>query len=604
MNGKTTTSLEKVMGALVVIVMGFSILLVAAAQLAGRASCGEWLAGSSIISGLRFIVSGNAGDFGSSAAGCVPSAFSIWGTLGAFIAIVLILAGIIWWKWRSYLQSTKWLMKDIARREGVAQAKEVREIAGVKALMAKAESIRPGLHKPKYTDCGMVLGTCQGQKVAVSSEDSIILVGPPRSGKGFYLIINAILDSPGAVITTSTRADNYAATASVRAANGSTVTLFDPQGLSGLPSTLKWSPLQGCEKAMVAMRRAKVLVASSGMGQSSSNQEWAQVAETLLAYLLHAGALGKKSAHDLGTWGSSPEMAKEAVRILEEHPDASMGWGMNLRSELETDPRMLPSKWMGVTGALQALLLPEVAETLSPRSEREMLVPEDFIKNKGTLYLIGTKSGGGAIAPFLIALLDEIVETARQIAFRSPGGRLDPPMSLILDEIANLAVWPSLPQIMSDGGGVGISTVVVLQSVAQARGGWGEQEAQAIFDAAIIKIQLGGAGNTTDLKQFADLMGTREVIERNRSWSEGNRTVSESRKEKEVITVAELRRLPTGTALFMGRNGRPMLMSMVRWIDRPDAAQIKAGIAAFSEELLAELTSMTDEPIPLAVLVD
>ena len=39
------------------------------------------------------------------------------------------------------------------------------------------------------------------------------MLGPPRSGKGLHLVINAILDAPGAVITTATRPDNIAVTA-------------------------------------------------------------------------------------------------------------------------------------------------------------------------------------------------------------------------------------------------------------------------------------------------------------------------------------------------------------------------------------------------------
>lgn len=34
------------------------------------------------------------------------------------------------------------------------------------------------------------------------------VIGPPRSGKGLHIVIPAILDAPGPVVTTSTRPDN------------------------------------------------------------------------------------------------------------------------------------------------------------------------------------------------------------------------------------------------------------------------------------------------------------------------------------------------------------------------------------------------------------
>lgn len=570
--------------------MGVGLVLSLGGQLAARIHCGSFMNQFNFLAGVQFLLSGDVSVWGKTASSCLPTTAQVWIWT---VALILVSAGIamfIWFRWMDYKQSEAYLIKDIMKRDGIAQSKEIGKIAGSKAVKSKASTIRPSLAKDRKSikPCmaGLKLGSVWNQDVYVTLEDSVCLVGPPRSGKGFYLIINAILDAVGAVVTTSTRGDNYAATWKARSAGGRPVVLFDPQGLSGMQSTLKWSPMQGCEDPLVATRRAGVLIAASGSGQSDSNKEWAAVAETILAYLLHAGALGGISTDELGRWGASAKVAEDAIRILEDHPAATPGWALGLENELKSDPRMLPSKWMGVGNALKALMLPEVTKALNPQSKAEMLDPESFIKAGGTLYLIGTKSGGGAVAPYLIALMDEITETARMMAFRSPSNRLDPPMSLILDEIANLAPWPALPQIMADGGGVGISTLVVLQSLAQARSGWGDQEAQSIFDAAIVKIQLGGSGNDKDLEAFAKLFGSRKVRELTSQWdSDGNKSRSENVQKEEVLTIDEMRRIPTGYGLYVGRNGRPFLMKMIRWIDRKDAAQIKEGIAQFNEEL-------------------
>lgn len=52
------------------------------------------------------------------------------------------------------------------------------------------------------------LGSSKRQGVWASVEDSILLIGPPRSGKGLHIVIPTILDAPGPVVTTSTRPDN------------------------------------------------------------------------------------------------------------------------------------------------------------------------------------------------------------------------------------------------------------------------------------------------------------------------------------------------------------------------------------------------------------
>lgn len=572
----------------------FGLLVVVWAVVAGVGSlvtwvqCGERPASVGVLAVVRFFQSGGQA-LAVESGRCAPSTVAI----GAVIAVAMVMivavvvsAVIVWSRWA---ESDGRFLRDVRSREGVAKAREVEKKAGATALMKKAATIRPSVTDPKPCDVGMRLGTSCGREVWISTEDSAMILGPPRSGKGFYVAINALMDAPGAVVTTSTRGDNVRAVWDARAKIGP-VALFDPQGLTKLPSTLQWSPAQGCQSPMVASRRAQSIVGASPMGQSDSNQEWAGTATTILQYLLHAAALGDVPTPRLGQWGGSPGLAQEAVDILRAHPMATPGWADALHSELTSDPRMLPSKWMGVAGATSALMLPEVAEVLNPRPG-EGLDPETFIREKGTLFLVGTKTGGGAAAPMLIALMDELAATAREMAIRMPGNRLDPPLWLILDEIANLAPWKELPTIMSDGGGVGIFTMVILQSPAQARATWGDHQAQQILDAAIITVQLGGSGNDKELERFVKLMGVRKVQQRSKTWSDSGTSTSDQAGKDDVITVAELRRLPTGTGLLLSRTSRPIVLTMARWIDRKDAAVVKESIRNFDARLAQALTS-------------
>jgi type IV secretion system protein VirD4 len=576
-------------------------------QIAAWFRCGSFTTLPSVLHPLGFLNPSRPADasvYGVTASKCGPESGAVifWMILLVLVAVVLIVG--VWKLVHDWKLSDEYFVNDIMGRDGLAKVKEVRATVGEKKIQQRAKSIRPTLEKPTAADASITMGHVLSQAVLVSCEESIVLVGPPRSGKGFHLLISAILDAPGSVITTSTRADNFAATHALREAAGSICTLFDPQGLTGAKSSLKWSPITGCERPEVAARRASSLIGFSGLGQSSSNQEWAGAAITILQSLLHAAALGGLSVDELYLWGTAPATASAATKILEDHPDAAFGWGKSLKSILDGDPKMLGSRWFGVEGALAGLAVPLVRETLKPATPEEALDPRKFIQNRGTLYLIGTKSGGGAMAPFLIAMMDEITETAREMAIRLPGNRLDPPMSLVLDEIANMSSsWPGLVTLMSDGGGIGISPFVVLQSLAQARGGWGAEEAQAVFDSATVKIQLGGSGNDKDLESFVKLLGTRTVTEQSVTHTAEGFSSNTSKREKDVLTVAELRRLPFGYGLFFGRNGRPFLMKMTRWRERPDAKLIEASIGKFNKSLLAELTS-DDKPSKKAVRVN
>ncbi len=137
-----------------------------------------------------------------------------------------------------------------------------------------------------------------------------------------------------------------------------------------------------------------------------------------------------------------------------------------------------------VGNALASLADPRVLAAVSP-SDGESFDPADILSCRGTLYLLGTASGTSATAGLVSALIEDAVEVARRMAAASPGARPDPPLTLILDEAASYPL-PSLGPLMSEGGGTGITTMVVLQSLAQARDRWGSETAGA--DSPLLRL--------------------------------------------------------------------------------------------------------------------
>src|SRR3546814_9129000 len=101
---------------------------------------------------------------------------------------------------------------DPRRLIGVATRHDVTSTASKKALLSRSATLRPSLDRAEPGEVGYLLGRSRGMEIWASVEDSVLVLGPPRSGKGLHIVINAILDAPGAVVTTATRPDNIAAT--------------------------------------------------------------------------------------------------------------------------------------------------------------------------------------------------------------------------------------------------------------------------------------------------------------------------------------------------------------------------------------------------------
>ncbi len=477
---------------------------------------------------------------------------------------------------------------DPAKVEGLASRREVRKAASGKALLRRAGTLRPSLESPTAQEVGIKLGYARGVPCWASVEDSVTIVGPPRSGKGFHLMIPWIVDYPGAVITTSTRADNLAPTMTDRGSEGRPVGVFDPQGLAaGVPSALRWSPVRGCENPQVAMIRAAGLTVNADEGVSEGNF-WKERTRTAVRCLLHAAAIGGRSPASLYEWSLSASRAKEAVQLLASSEQATRHWDKALDSIVTADDRQRDAVWAMVGNTFSALSDPKVLDAVSP-GPGDRFDPADFLRRRGTLYLLGTASGATATGGLVAALIEDVVEVARRLAAASPGTRLDPPLGLLLDEAANYPL-PSLPSLMSEGGGTGITTIAVLQSLAQARAKWGRDEAEAIWDSSIVKIVLGGSSNADDLQDISRMIGDRTVTDRSHSWQAGQwgRSYSESERERAILDPATIRRLKFGDALLLLRAARPIVMQMTPWEARRDAGAIKEGRVSVEQMIRAE----------------
>lgn len=559
---------------------------VVAALLRGAAALTAWLSGTEQPTAgwaAGFRVLGDPTDPGRVFEADI-SPWAYWAVLAVLVAALLAAGFVIWRKIDSLRHKTQ---RDPRRLVGVATRTDVATVASKKTLLARSATLRPSLTSAQPRDVGYLLGRSRGMEVWASVEDSILLLGPPRSGKGMHVVINAILDAPGAVVTTATRPDNIAATITARQKVGP-VAVFDPQRLAeGLPSGLRWSPVRGCEDPLTAMIRATGLASATGLsaGGVESGGFWEGKTRTALQALLHAAALDHRAPAELFAWTLSPSSANDAVAILASHPNAAAGWGESLDSMIHSDARTRDSIWMGVSLALSCLADPRVLDAVTPRLG-EHFDPVEFLTGNGTLYLLATGAGAGASWSLVAAFIEDLVETARRLAAASPGARLDPPLLLALDEIGNLSPLPSLPVLMAEGGGTGITTMPVLQSLSQARDKWGDHAAGAIWDASITKIILGGTSSARDLQDLSALIGERDEKTDTISIGDyGSRSLQRSTRRVPILPPEAIRTLPFGTALVLLRSSSPLVTDLRPWTDRSDASQLRADRAATESAL-------------------
>jgi len=565
-----------------------SVLVWLTGQLAGLIWSHEWpratLAQSPIIA-VRLVahVGSPAEAWPIAARRAVPGAVAFYATGTALVAALVAVARV------AAPAARMWI--DIAigsGRQGFASMREVRDALGHGVPRRSAGVVRPSLQGRRFetNDIAVSLGTSVSHHVKLwgSLEDSYLLLGPPRSGKGTSFLAPAIVRYPGPAVVVSTRDDLFQLTALASTREGS-VLLFDPTDLSRWAGArVSWSPVRGCEDTLIAMVRARALVRSSGAGKNVTNGDfWAGMAQTVLRCYLHAAALAGKDMRAVLRWVAQ-QTNPEPAQILSHSPTA-VSWAGELAGIAQGHEQTRSAIFASVGLALAPLADPRILDACCPPSPADGFNEAEFLGTKRTLYILGLASAHVSMAPIVSAMIESIVEVARRQAAHSPGGRLDPPLGLFIDE-ARVAPIPSLGDLMADGGGSGITTFAVFQSLAQARERWGDDGADAIWDASTVRILFTGLGNERDLERISRLCG--EIDESTTSVTLGpQRSETRSTRRVPVLAVSDIRAVAQWKPLVLYRGLAPVQTALPPWWEARDRDIIERARLAMDAELAA-----------------
>jgi type IV secretory pathway TraG/TraD family ATPase VirD4 len=412
-----------------------------------------------------------------------------------------------------------------------------------------------------------------GAQLFAKSEDYILAVGVPRVGKGEGFVIPAVLRHRGPAVVTATRHDTYMDTASARVRVGP-VHVFDPQGLVPTAQRLRWNPVKGCEIPQTAILRARGFAGFAGVGPAvdGGGAYWEQVAASVIRSYLHAAALEDLGVEQLLDWSRRPA-AREPVRILARHSGAARGWDEDLATSAEVEPRHRDSIWATVRRAFDCFADPLVLK--ATRVDHDTFDPGAFLERNGTIYLMGSPGAQHSVAPIVAALIEDIVDTARHKAAGSPTRRLESPLVLMLDECANIAPLGDLPKLAAELGGLGISTAVILQSVASARNIWGEAGERALRDLANITLVWGGQKDVGFLEEISRLAGEHDELVETITHNESGKSSSWTPRRMPVLPIGDIANLATNHAVVVSPHLRPRITYLPSWrSDRSLAALV------------------------------
>ena len=442
-----------------------------------------------------------------------------------------------------------------------------------------------------------------GQQLYALWEYVMIALAGPRVGKTTTLVIPAILEAPGAVVTTSNKRDTVDATRDPRAQLGQ-VWIFDPQSIALEQPTWWWNPLSYVKDDVKAFKLAEHFASSARADGAVQDAFFEPAGQDLLAGMLLAAALQHRPITQVFTWLSEPTN-QEPVDVLR-------AWDYDLIAADVQGVIMAPEKQRGgVYGTARqmasCLKIRAIERWVSPAGgnfagdRRPQFDPDAFVRGTGTLYSL-SKEGQGSAGALVTALTAAVVEAAEEYATGQAGGRLAVPMLVVLDEAANVCRWKNLPDLYSHYGSRGIPIMSLFQSWSQGQVVFGREGMRKLWSASNVKLYLGGVAEAEFLRELSELVGDYDKSTSSVSYNRGIRSTNHQLRRERILDAAELSALPRGRAVMLSSGTPAALIETVPWMKGKHAAAVRASIAAHDPSGTVVAVSAPSTAVPVATI--
>ena len=468
------------------------------------------------------------------------------GSGGVIYGLVFIAAGA-WY-----------LSRPLRRRRRAHRRAQWRFSRQPDAALARADDPLTLLRATTESSGGIFLGLGAEHRewIVADAEIATLVLGPPRSGKTSAVVIPSVLSAPGAVVSTSTKLDVFEVTAAHRSQSGQ-VWVFDPSGTGRVAPgarRLRWSPVTPGRSWDDTLTTAAAMVDAAKLGSGGDADFWNERAGAMLAALLHAAVIDRRSIADVRSWVLRHD-ADRPLAILQTH-------GAELAAEiLEGLGRAGERALSSVFATAASVLAAYNSDAALAACEQPNFDVHAFAASSDTVYITAPGHLQARLAPIVVGLLEEI----RSAAYARARW---PPVFWALDEVANIAPLKSLPAIVSEGGGQGLHTMVCFQDLSQARARWGPA-ADGFLSLFGTKVVFAGIGDAATLRALSTSIGTwdrpqvavTETWGRSKTWGEGLLPSSVSRtrggsvtmntQREAILTEGDIANIPAGHALVV-----------------------------------------------------
>jgi len=412
----------------------------------------------------------------------------------------------------------------------------------------------------------IVIGRTGSRLVATQKRQSVVVFGPPGSGKTSAFAIPNVLEWDGPAVVCSVTSEILQTTERVRTLHGRHAWVYDPTG-SVKGAHIGWNPVPQCIDFQKATRLAHHLVSLSDLMSVTQGDFWQSAAADLLGPLFHAAAIGGRNIEEVMVWLSDPRATQS--RSPDGKQAVAFGTALAVLDgakghDAQIAARTLRGATLGTaaetmlsfcTTARVSLSVFSTRDGLKSTREQTAIDFDELIDSGDTLYIVGTEDVQDELRPIFVGLIDALLVRVGERV--QEGRRADKPLLLLLDEAANSAPLTKLPQYAATLRSRDVQLVTIFQDYGQVVRRWGRDNARSILNNHVARVLLPGMADNELLEVFSNLVGERQAVSTTVSEGTHGPSTSETHKWERLAPVNELRTLPAGHAVLIHGNTPP-----------------------------------------------
>ncbi|MGE0315888.1 MAG: type IV secretory system conjugative DNA transfer family protein [Lautropia sp.] len=448
------------------------------------------------------------------------------------------------------------------------------------ARFARADEVRKrGLMTDKP---GIVVGRMNGRYLIFPGQQFVLMAAPTRSGKGVGVVIPNLLNWPESVVVTDIKGENFAITSGFRKAHGQEVYLFAPFAEDG--RTHRWNPFDMVSRdpaktAGELLAIAQALYPTGGPDTKSSfwNEQAQNVFLGLSLYLMETPgrACNFGELYAEGSGRGQPVRA-HLTGILEAQAVAG-ALSATCQESLSRVISMSNDTLASVMATFNGPLLIYANAFVAAATSGSDFSLSDVRRRCMSIYLVIPPSRLADAAVLLNLFYSQLV-TLNTHELPSADSTLRYQCLLLMDEFTAMGRLPILAKAVGYIAGYNLRLLPVIQSIAQLRSVYGDQDARTFVTNHALQIVF-APRELSDAKEYSEMLGdtteTRESTSRSRSFGgplmgghRGNtESVNRSEQRRALLLPQELRELDPEKQIIFLEGTRPILCEKIRYYE-------------------------------------